>query len=66
MELEAAAVAALRSAVGPHARVLGLDLMGAVAGKDWSDQEAALLEEGMRLVGRDFRCAGVASIHKAT
>ena len=56
MELEDAAVAALRAAVGPHAGVLGLDLMGSVAGRGWSDQEAALLEEGMRLVGRDFRC----------
>ena len=46
---------ALRSSVGPYASPLGLDLMGSIAGRGWSDGEAALLEEGMRLVGRDFR-----------
>ena len=49
-------MAALRAAVGPAAEALGLELMGDVVGADWSDAEAALLEEGMRLVGRDFRC----------
>lgn len=49
-------MAALRKAVGPHATDLGLDLMGSIIGRDWNDRDAALLEEGMRLVGRDFRC----------
>lgn len=57
LEVEGKAVAALRAAVGPHAAALGLELMGAVVGRDWSDAEAALMEEGMRLVGRDFRSA---------
>jgi hypothetical protein len=48
-------VAALRAAVGPHAQALGLELMGGIVGRTWTDAEAALLEEGMRLVGRDFR-----------
>ena len=48
-------MAALRAAVGPAAEALGLELMGDVVGAGWSDAEAALLEEGMRLVGRDFR-----------
>lgn len=55
LEIEGEAVAALRKAVGPHAADLGLDLMGSVIGRDWNDRDAALLEEGMRLVGRDFR-----------
>ncbi len=50
-------MAALRAAVGPHAGPLGLDLMGGVYGRDWTDHEAKMLEEGMRLVGRDFGCA---------
>lgn len=48
-------MAALRAAVGPAAEALGLELMGDCVGAGWSDAEAALLEEGMRLVGRDFR-----------
>lgn len=55
LEIEDAAVAALRSELGPAAALLGLDLMGSCYGAGWSDEEAALLEEGMRLVGRDFR-----------
>jgi hypothetical protein len=36
---------------------LGLDLIGlqVMTSRQWTDREAALLEEGMRLVGRDFR-----------
>lgn len=53
------AVSRLRKAVGEKkATILGLDLIGAAVTttRRWTDREAALLEEGMRLVGRDFRC----------
>lgn len=57
-EVENKAISKLRRAVGEKkAGPLGLDLMGAAVARiaGWTDREAALLEEGMRLVGRDFR-----------
>ncbi len=56
--MENKAISKLRRAVGEKkAGPLGLDLMGAAVARTagWTDREAALLEEGMRLVGRDFR-----------
>ena len=57
-EVENKAIARLRRTVGEKKTgPLGLDLMGAAVARiaGWTDREAALLEEGMRLVGRDFR-----------
>lgn len=47
---------ALCRALGPHVDPLGLRSMGSTAvHPGWSDAEEALLEEGMRAWGRDFR-----------
>ena len=48
--------AALRKALGPHCAAIGLGTLGTAAVQPaWTDAEEALLEEGMRAWGRDFR-----------
>ena len=50
--------AALCKALGPHCSPIGLATLGTAAvQRAWSDAEEALLEEGMRAWGRDFRQA---------
>lgn len=61
------AVSRLRKAVGEKkATILGLDLIGGAVTttRRWTDREAALLEEGMRLVGRDFRWPACLSLFR--
>ena len=42
--------------MGPHCSPIGLGTLGTAAvHRSWSDAEEALLEEGMRAWGRDFR-----------
>ena len=50
--------AALCKALGPHCSPVGLGTLGTAAvHRSWTDAEEALLEEGMRAWGRDFRQA---------
>ena len=47
---------ALKKALGPHCPAVGLGTLGTAAvHRTWTDAEEALLEEGMRAWGRDFR-----------
>ena len=56
LEIVSDSAAALRKALGPHCGAVGLSTLGTAAVQtSWTDAEEALLEEGMRAWGRDFR-----------
>jgi hypothetical protein len=56
LEIVSDSTAALRKALGPHCAAVGLSTLGTAAVQPaWTDAEEALLEEGMRAWGRDFR-----------
>ena len=56
LEVVTQSTAALRKALGPHCGAVGLGTLGTTAVQPtWTDAEEALLEEGMRAWGRDFR-----------
>ena len=58
LEIVGQSTAALRKALGPHCPAVGLGMLGTAAvHRSWTDAEEALLEEGMRAWGRDFRQA---------
>jgi len=58
LEVVGQSTAALRKALGPHCPAVGLGTLGTAAlHASWTDAEEALLEEGMRAWGRDFRQA---------